>query len=92
LPEPRLQYWVRTAGGRYRIDVAYPEVRIGIEGKSRKDHLTDEAFEADPVRDADLAIAGWLIIHVTWAQRREDPEGIVRRVVRALESRGLLVA
>jgi very-short-patch-repair endonuclease len=92
LPEPQLQHWVHTSGGRYRIDVAYPEVRIGIEGKSRKDHLTDEAFEADPVRDAHLAIAGWIIIHVTWAQLREDPEGVVRRVVRALESRGLLVA
>jgi very-short-patch-repair endonuclease len=73
---------------RYRIDVAYPGFRVGIEGKSRAEHLTDEAFETDPVRDADLAVAGWLIIHVTWAHLHNDPPGVVRRIRRALESRG----
>jgi very-short-patch-repair endonuclease len=53
--------------------------------------LTDEAFESDPVRDANLAIAGWITIHVTWAQLQQDPAGVVRRVCRALESRGLVV-
>lgn len=67
LPEPEVQHRVLTPGGRYRIDVAYPQFRVGIEGKSRAHHLTDEAFESDPVRDANLAIAGWIIIHVTWA-------------------------
>jgi very-short-patch-repair endonuclease len=92
LPEPQVQHWVRTPGGRYRIDVAFPEFLVGIEGKSRKDHLTDEAFESDPIRDANLAIAGWIIIHVTWAQLQSDPDGVIRRVRRALRSRGLLVA
>ena len=89
IPEPELQHWVLTPGGRYRIDVAYPDFRVGLEGKSRAEHLTDEAFEADPVRDANLAIAGWIIIHVTWAQLQNDPDGVVRRIRRALESRGL---
>jgi hypothetical protein len=44
------------------------------------------------VRDANLAIEGWIIIHVTWAQLYDDPEGVVRRVVRALRIRGLLFA
>ena len=90
MAEPELQHWVLTPGGRYRIDVAYPAFRVGIEGKSRAHHLTDQAFEADPVRDANLAIAGWIIIHVTWAQLQHDPVGVVRRICRALESRGFL--
>lgn len=90
MAEPELQHWVPTPGGRYRIDVAYPDFRVGIEGKSRAHHLTDQAFEADPVRDANLAIAGWIIIHVTWAQLQDDPGGVVRRVCRALESRASL--
>jgi very-short-patch-repair endonuclease len=69
-------------------DVAYPEFRVGIEGKSRTEHLTDEAFEADPVRDANLAIRGWIVIHVTWTQLHDDPDGVVRRVRKVLESRG----
>lgn len=92
LPEPELQHWVTTPGGRYRIDVAYPEFRVGVEGKSRAHHLTDDAFEADPIRDANLAIAGWIIIHVTWAQLRNDPAGVIRRVRRALLSRGAVLA
>jgi very-short-patch-repair endonuclease len=90
LPEPELQHWVDTPGGRYRIDVAYPEFRVGIEGKSRAHHLTDDAFESDSVRDAELTIAGWIVIHVTWAQLQDDPAGVVRRVRRALQSRGAL--
>jgi very-short-patch-repair endonuclease len=91
MPEPELQHLVLTPAGRYRLDVAYPDFRVGIEGKSRAHHLTDEAFEADAVRDANLAIAGWLIMHVTWAQLQDDPSGIVRRIRRALESRGFSV-
>jgi hypothetical protein len=92
LPAPELQHWVTSAGGRYRIDVAYPEFRVGIEGKSRAHHLTDEAFERDPLRDADLGIAGWIIIHVTWAQLSTDAAGVVRRARRALRSRGMLLS
>ncbi len=54
MAEPELQHWVLTPSGRYRIDVAYPDFRIGIEGKSKAHHLTDAAFETDPVRDANL--------------------------------------
>ena len=91
LPEPELQHWVVTPGGRFRIDVAYPEFRVGIEGKSKKDHFTDEAFESDPVRDSELGIAKWTVIHVTWAQLHDDPAGVIRRVRRALLSRGALL-
>jgi len=87
LPEPELQHWVETPGGRYRVDVAYPEFRIAIEGKSKEHHLNDGAFETDPVRDANLAIAGWIVIHVTWAQLQDDPAGVVRRIRRAFQSR-----
>ena len=92
LPEPTLQHPVSTPGGRYRVDVAYPEFLVGIEGKSRAHHLTDEAFESDPARDADPAIAGWITIHVAWAQLHDDPGGPLRRVRRALLSRGALRA
>jgi predicted transcriptional regulator of viral defense system/very-short-patch-repair endonuclease len=92
LSEPHLQHWVTAGGRRYRLDVAYPDVRVGIEGRSKRDHFTDEAFESDPVRDADLATEGWLIIHVTWAQLRNDPDGVVRRLSRALSMRGGVAA
>lgn len=92
LPEPQLQYWVTAGGSRYRLDAAYPECKVGIEGRSKLAHFSDEAFEKDPLRDADLALAGWIILHITWAHLRDDPAGVLRRVRRALESRaGLAV-
>jgi hypothetical protein len=36
LPEPELQHRVNTPGGRYRIDVAFPEFRVGIRGRVGK--------------------------------------------------------
>lgn len=46
--EPELQHWVQTPGGRYRIDLAYPAFRVGIEGKRRAHHLTDQALKLIP--------------------------------------------
>jgi very-short-patch-repair endonuclease len=60
---------------------------LGIECRSKKHHFTDEAFETDPIRDADLGIDGWLVLQVTWAQLQLDPKGVVRRVERALGKR-----
>jgi very-short-patch-repair endonuclease len=92
LPEPHLQHWVTAGGRRYRLDLAYPDVRVGIEGRSKQEHFTDEAFESDPVRDANLATEGWLIIHVTWAQLHHDPDAVVRRLSRALSRRAGVAA
>lgn len=44
------------------------------------------------MRDAELGIAEWIIIHVTWAQLHDDPAGVVRRIRRALLSRGALLS
>lgn len=87
LPRPEVQHWVTAGGRRYRLDAAYPPAKLGIECRSKKHHLTDEAFEADPLREADLGIDGWLVLQVTWAQLQLDPQGVVRRVERALERR-----
>jgi hypothetical protein len=87
LPRPEVQYWVVAGGRRYRLDAAYPAFEVGVECRSKEHHFTDEAFEADALREADLAIDGWLIVQVTWAQLQGDPEGVVRRVERALASR-----
>ena len=92
LPEPALQHWVTANGHHYRIDVAYPELKIGIEGKSKAHHMTDEAFESDPVREADLAIAGWLMLQVTWGHIDRDPGGVLRRVRQAINKRAASAA
>jgi hypothetical protein len=90
LPKPEVQHWVTAGGKRYRLDIAYPPAKLGIECRSREHHFTDEAFESDPIRDAYLGIDGWLVLQVTWAQLQLDPKGVIRRVERALAKRQAL--
>jgi very-short-patch-repair endonuclease len=90
LPEPELQHWVSTPEGRFRIDAAYVDVKVGIEGKGKRDHFTEEAFERDPIRDNALAAEGWYLFTVTTHRLRHDADGFVRQVRRALRTRGAL--
>jgi len=91
LPEPEPRVWVSAGGHRYRLDLAYRELRIDIECHSKEWHLNEAAFEADPIRDNALAVAGWLILHFTHQRFRDDPGGIVSDVERAISGRRLAV-
>ncbi len=65
LPEPVLQHRVRVRGRTYRIDLAYPDHKIGIEYDGWDAHRTRTSFDSDPERDAILEDAGWRMIHFT---------------------------
>lgn len=87
LPRPALRHWVTVHGTRYRLDVAYPGPMVDIECDGKAHHLTEAAFEADAIRDAELTLASWLIIRVTWDRLRRHPEWVVDRVTEALRLR-----
>jgi hypothetical protein len=87
LPEPVAEHPVRLANASYRLDLAYPEAMIGIELDDKQSHLTDEAFEADPVRENRLKLAGWLVLRYTWDRFLNEPNAIVDEVRAALLSR-----
>lgn len=87
LPEPQPRVWVVAGGQRYRLDLAYPDLRIDIECHSKDAHLNEAAFERDPVRDNALVLAGWIVLHFTWNRYQRDPAGIVAEVRRALRAR-----
>jgi hypothetical protein len=65
LPEPVLEHPVRVRDKSYRIDLAYPELKIGIEYDGWDAHRTRDAFDAGPERDALLEDVGWWMIHFT---------------------------
>jgi hypothetical protein len=87
-----VQFWVTAGGRRYRIDVAWPDYRIGVEGHSRQEHFNDEAFEADPVRTADLGIAGWIMVPATHKRLIYDSGSFCAQLERAFRRRGAAVA
>jgi very-short-patch-repair endonuclease len=78
LPLPRRQFWVSLPGGRYRLDFAWPEQKIGIECDGWEHHGRRSAFERDRARLAEFAAARWRILPVTWKACTSEPERVER--------------
>lgn len=69
LPTPVLQHPIRLHNGRTaRIDIAWPQVRWGIECHSRRHHFGPSRVADDHDRDHLLAMAGWHVSYLTWRQ------------------------
>lgn len=86
LPRAVRQHPVRLASGLRRLDLAFPEVRLGIEGHSRRHHFGRSAVESDHRRDLELAAAGWEVLYVTW-QMAHEPQSLLDLVVATYNQR-----
>lgn len=86
LPPMVLQHEVTVSGRRYRIDLAMPSIKLGIESHGRRFHWGRQAEEADNERDLALAAAGWQLLYVTWDQL-QDPIALRERIVAAADGR-----
>jgi len=62
---PVRQHRVTVNGRRYKLDLAYPDLKIGIELDGYDSHRTRTAFDYDRVRGNDLALAKWVLLHFT---------------------------
>jgi very-short-patch-repair endonuclease len=72
---PRPQTNVIVAG--HRVDAVWPEQRLVVEVDSRTHHLTVAAFEEDRRRDADLMLAGYRVLRITWRRLCDEPRQVV---------------
>jgi len=84
LPRPVHQHEVLVRSKRYRFDLAYPELFIGIEYDSWDFHRGRSAFDGDRARQNPLVLQGWLILRYTSKASRDD---VVRDVTAAIEAR-----
>jgi very-short-patch-repair endonuclease len=79
------QYRVRLASGFAFIDIAFPDQRLAIEVDGRRPHGKDaEQFESDRTRQNELIAAGWRVLRFTWRNLRDDPDGVLRKIVQLL--------
>jgi len=76
LPLPRFNDWVFPGGKRYRVDCHWPDTRLIVELDGWEGHSTRSAFQDDRARDRALKVAGYSVIHLTWAQLDDEPEAI----------------
>jgi very-short-patch-repair endonuclease len=68
IPEPHCvpQFPVNTAHKNYRIDFAYPDVRLGIEAHSIKWHMGEVQWHYDLARHRALTGVGWTLLYYSW--------------------------
>lgn len=61
LPRPEVQYVVPVAGGRFRLDLAYVEVKVAVEYDGTEHHSADADVAYDTWRRAVLRGMGWTL-------------------------------
>lgn len=85
VPLPVQQHPIGVGGRTRYLDFAYVSERIYVEFDGFAEHgLIRTTFDDDRERDAELALLGWLGLHVTSNTR---PADLVDRIRRALELR-----
>ena len=89
-PVPEVQYEVRTIDGFvvWRLDMAWPQVRVALEYDGFAAHAGRELRDA--ARDEDLERRGWQVVRATAADLR-DPGCVLRELTRAFTQRGCSV-
>lgn len=89
MPRPITQIPVADDRGRVRrrIDMGWPELKVGVEYDGEQHFLNPEDYAADIERLEFLASRGWLIVRVSSTQLRYRKTEVVDRVRRARAQR-----
>ena len=65
---------------RYRLDFAYPELRLVVEVDGWVAHLTPEKQRSDNRRDNALNRAGWTVLHYDWWEVTYDADRVAGEI------------
>ncbi|MGZ4200680.1 MAG: DUF559 domain-containing protein [Thermoleophilaceae bacterium] len=87
LREHRIPKPVRnTLAEGYEVDNVWLEHKLIAELDGYENHGTRKAFEADRLRDANLQLAGYRVIRITWRQLTQEPAEIADLLHRCLRA------
>ena len=81
LPVPSHQLRVEFGGVRYRIDFAWPERHVFLEGNGFGFHSMATALDRDARRQNEMVLVGWRPLEVTWRMSDAEIESILRRAL-----------
>jgi hypothetical protein len=88
LPAPAVQHPVTGHGRSFRLDLAYPEVRLAVEYDGGE-HRTPERARRDLAREAVLTQLGWTILRFAAGTVLYRPTQVVAKVRAELQRRGV---
>jgi very-short-patch-repair endonuclease len=77
LPRPKVNVYVEG----YECDFVWREQRLIVETDGAAAHGTARAMRRDPIRDAELMIAGWRVWRVTYERLLREPEAVAEQLV-----------
>jgi very-short-patch-repair endonuclease len=84
LPEPVQQHRVRVDGHTYRLDLAYPDLKIAIEYDGWDWHSRRASFDGDRARQNPLELMDWIVLRYT---SRSTKQVVVAQVEQAIRQR-----
>jgi very-short-patch-repair endonuclease len=84
LPAYEYQWQVLVGRRRYRIDFAYPDVKLAIE----VDGYAFHDLAQDAVRQNELEALGWTVHRYTWADVCFDPSPVASEIIATLGALG----
>jgi hypothetical protein len=88
LPGAQLEYPVFNGDREVaRVDLAWPEAMLAIEGDSITHHFDHVSFQRDRTKRNELQLLGWQVLAFTWQDFTRRPTWLVRTVRRALLTR-----
>jgi hypothetical protein len=85
-PEPVRQYRVKVGDRHVRLDLAWPEWKIDLEGDGRLFHTSPSDRRRDAVRDLGLNGVDWVVERVPWLELVESPDAVDARLRRRFGS------
>jgi very-short-patch-repair endonuclease len=78
--QPKAEVWWGD-DRRYRLDFAFPEVRLVIEVDGWAAHFAPEQRRYDHRRDRALVQAGWTVLRYDWWEITYDAARVVQEIV-----------
>ena len=79
LPRPDQQHRVSYGGQRYRIDFAWPDRQLYLEGNGFGFHYLSTDLDSDARRQNELVLDGWMPIEITWRMSDTEIATTIRR-------------
>jgi very-short-patch-repair endonuclease len=70
---------------RYLCDFVWRDQRLIVETDGGAAHGTRRARERDPIRDAELQLAGWMVMRIPYMRLLKEPDAVAAQVGRALK-------
>ena len=64
----------------FEVDAHWPGTNLIVELDGFGYHASAKAFEADRLRDAELLLAGYRVVRITYRQLTREPKAVARRL------------